>query len=48
MFAHVFGTLRDHDLLGIEPETQKMLVLVTLNLVERIAQTVPKIKRRVR
>jgi hypothetical protein len=46
MLAYVFGKFREHGLLGIEIETQKMLMLAALNLVECIAQTAPKTKNR--
>lgn len=44
MLAYVFGKFRDHGLLGIETEAQKMLMLAALNLVECIAQTAPNVK----
>jgi hypothetical protein len=46
MLAYVFGKFGEHGLLGIETETQKMLMLAALNLVECIAQTAPKTKNR--
>ncbi|WP_232834294.1 hypothetical protein [Rhodoferax ferrireducens] len=46
MLAYVFGKFREHGLLGIETEAQKMLMLAALNLVECIAQTAPKTKNR--
>ena len=46
MLAYVFGKFGQHDLLGIETETQKMLMLAALNLVECIALTAPKTKGR--
>jgi hypothetical protein len=46
MLAYVFGKFGEHGLLGIETETQKMLMLAALNLVECIAQTAPKAKNR--
>jgi hypothetical protein len=46
MLAYVFGKFREHGLLGIETETQKMLMLAALNLVECIAQTAPKTTNR--
>lgn len=46
MLAYVFGKFGQHGLLGIETETQKMLMLTALNLVECIAQTAPKTKNR--
>lgn len=44
MLAYVFGKFRDHGLLAIETETQKMLMLAALNLVECIAQTAPNVE----
>ena len=44
LLAYVFGKFKDHGLLGVETETQKMLLLAALNLVECIAQTAPKAK----
>lgn len=46
MLAYVFGKFGEHGLLGIETETEKMLMLTRLNLVECIAQTAPKTKNR--
>ncbi len=46
MLAYVFGKFRDHGLLGIETETQKMLTLTALNLVECIALTAPNVRDR--
>jgi hypothetical protein len=39
LLAFVWGTLRDHDLLGIRTDAQKHLVLAAFNLVECIAST---------
>lgn len=46
LLAYVLGKFRDHGLLGIETEAQKMLMLAALNLVECIAQTSPNIDDR--
>jgi hypothetical protein len=42
LLAYVFGKFSEHGLLGIETETEKMLMLAALNLVECIAQTAPR------
>jgi hypothetical protein len=42
LLAYVFGKFREHHLLGIETETEKMLMLAALNLVECIAETAPR------
>ena len=42
LLAYVFGKFKEHGLLGIETETEKMLMLAALNLVECIAQTAPR------
>lgn len=42
LLAFVFGKFKEHRLLGIETETQKMLMLAALNLVECIAETAPR------
>jgi hypothetical protein len=42
LLAYVFGKFAEHGLLGIETETEKMLMLAALNLVECIAQTAPR------
>jgi hypothetical protein len=42
LLAYVFGQFREHGLLGIETETEKMLMLTALNLVECIAETAPR------
>ena len=42
LLAYVFGKFREHSLLGIETETEKMLMLTALNLVECIAETAPR------
>ena len=46
LLAYTFGKFREHGLLGIETETQKMMMLTALNLVECIALTAPKGKSR--
>jgi len=48
ILAYVFGKFGQHDLLGIETEPQKMLMLAALNLVECIALTAPSTKGRCR
>lgn len=42
LLAYVFGKFEESDLLGIRTETEKMLMLVALNLVECIADTAPR------
>ena len=42
LLAYVYGKFREHGLLGIETETEKMLMLAALNLVECIAETAPR------
>ena len=42
LLAYVFGTFQEHGLLGVENDTQKMLIFAALNLAECIAQTAPK------
>lgn len=46
LLAFAFAQLREHDLLGIETEVQKYLVLGALNLVECVAATAPSPSRR--
>jgi hypothetical protein len=43
LLAYVFGKFQEHGLLGIKTETEKMMMLAALNLVECIAATAPKI-----
>lgn len=45
MLAYVFAKFGEHGLLDVQTETQKMLMLAALNLVESIALTAPKTKR---
>ena len=40
--AYVFGKFKESDLLGIKTEAEKMLMLAALNLVECIAETLPR------
>jgi hypothetical protein len=42
LLAYVFGKFKEHGLLGIETETEKMLMLAALDLVECIAETAPR------
>lgn len=42
LLAYVFGKFGEHGLLGIKTETEKMLMLAALNLVECIAETAPR------
>ncbi|CAN7762554.1 hypothetical protein LJR130_007124 [Variovorax sp. LjRoot130] len=42
LLAYVRGKFGEHGLLGIESETEKMLMLAALNLVECIAEAAPK------
>lgn len=42
LLAYLMGKFREHGLHGIESETEKMLMLVALNLVECIAHTAPR------
>ena len=41
LLAFVFGTFKERGLLGIETETEKMMLLAALNLAECIADTSP-------
>ena len=41
LLAFVYGTLRDHDLLGVRTDAEKYLLLAALNMVECIAATAP-------
>ena len=45
LLAHLFGTFKDSELLGIKTEAEKMLTLAALNLVECIAETAPRRKK---
>ena len=42
LLAYVFGKFGEHGMLGIKTETEKMLMLAALNLVECIAETAPR------
>lgn len=42
LLAHVFGTFKESGMLGIRTETEKMLMLAALNLVECIAEAAPR------
>ena len=42
LLAYVFGKFKESDLLGVETEAEKMLMLAALNLVECIAETAPR------
>ena len=42
LLANVFGKFGEHGMLGIKTETEKMLMLAALNLVECIAETAPR------
>jgi hypothetical protein len=42
LLAYTFGNFKEHGLLGIGTETEKMLMLTALNMVECIAQTTPR------
>jgi hypothetical protein len=44
LLAYVYGKSKDHGLLGIETEAEKMLMLAALNMVECIAEAAPKAK----
>jgi len=41
LLAYVFGKFKEHGLLGIETEAEKMLMLAALNMVECIAEAAP-------
>lgn len=42
LLAYVFGKFKEHGLLGIKTETEKMMMLAALNLVECIGETAPQ------
>jgi hypothetical protein len=42
LLAYVFGKFKEHGLLGIKTETEKLMMLTALNLVECIGQTGPQ------
>ena len=42
LLAYVWGKFKEHGLLGIETEAEKMMLLAALNLVECIADTAPR------
>ena len=42
LLAYVFLKFKDSDLLGIETEAEKMLMLAALNLVECVAEAAPR------
>jgi hypothetical protein len=42
LLAYVLGKFKEHGLLGIKTETEKMMMLTALNLVECIGQTGPQ------
>ncbi len=42
LLAYVYGKFKEHGLLGIKTEAEKMLMLAALNLVECIAETAPR------
>ena len=42
LLAYVFGKFKESALLGIKTESEKMLMLAALNLVECIAETAPR------
>lgn len=44
LLAYVYGKSKDHGLLGIETEAEKMLMLAALNMGECIAEAAPKAK----
>jgi hypothetical protein len=44
LLAYVFGKFREHGLLGVGSEAEKMLMLAALNMVECIADAAPKTK----
>ena len=43
LLAYVFGKFKESDLLGIKTEAEEMLMLATLNLVECVAETAPRL-----
>ena len=42
LLAYVVGKFKEHGLLGIRTEAEKMLMLAALNLVECIAEVAPR------
>jgi hypothetical protein len=48
LLAYVFGKFGEHGLMGVKTETEKMLMLAALNLVECIAEGRPQTTRAVR
>jgi hypothetical protein len=42
LFTTLDGTFKEHGLLGIKTETERMMMLAALNLVECIGQTEPQ------
>jgi hypothetical protein len=48
LLAYVFGEFKEHELLGIKTETEKMMMLSALNLVECVAETAPRASSRIR
>lgn len=45
LLAYVFGKFKEHGLIGIRTEAEKMLMLAALNLVECIAETAPRMTK---
>ena len=41
LLAYVFGKFKENDLLGVQTEAEKMLMLAAMNLVECVAETAP-------
>ena len=41
LLAYAYGKFKEHGLLGIETEAEKMMLLAALNLVECIGDTAP-------
>ena len=41
-FGYVYGKFKEHGLLGIKTEAEKMLMLAALNLAECIAEVAPR------
>ncbi len=42
LLAYVYGKFKEHGLLGIKTEAEKMLMLAALNLAECIAEVAPR------
>lgn len=45
LLAYLYGKFKEHGLLGVKTEAEKMLMLAALNLVDCIAETAPRSRR---